>query len=127
MISIYQRRRELNLTLEEIASVVGVSKSTVKKWEAGYIKNMRRDKINKLAKVLNVSPLEILNIGPPSQISQLPTSFLNESLTQKLDDILLEAFGKKTDDSFALVIKDNKIFLANSQSSQLKYIFDLIK
>ncbi len=56
------RRKELNLTLEEIGKYVGVSKSTVKKWETGYIDNMKRDKIALLAKILEVSPLEIIGI-----------------------------------------------------------------
>lgn len=41
---IYNRRKELGLTLEEVGNAVGVSKSTVKKWENGFISNMRRDK-----------------------------------------------------------------------------------
>ena len=32
---IYDRRKELGLTLEEVGNAVGVSKSTVKKWENG--------------------------------------------------------------------------------------------
>lgn len=34
--NIEQRRKELKLTLEQIGNFVGVSKSTVKKWESGY-------------------------------------------------------------------------------------------
>ena len=40
---INQRRTELKLTLEQVGQAVGVGKSTVKKWEDGYISNMRRD------------------------------------------------------------------------------------
>lgn len=54
------RRQELGLTLEEIAQKCGVGKSTVKKWESGYIKNMRRDKMALLAKALEISPLVLL-------------------------------------------------------------------
>ena len=46
---INQRRTELKLTLEQVGQAVGVGKSTVKKWEDGYISNMRRDKIALLA------------------------------------------------------------------------------
>lgn len=53
------RRLELGLTLEQVGDYVGVSKSTVRKWESGYISNMRRDKIAKLAEVLQLSPLDI--------------------------------------------------------------------
>lgn len=57
---IHARRKELNLTLEDIGKYVGVGKSTVKKWETGYIKNMRRDKIHLLAEILQVTPLIIM-------------------------------------------------------------------
>ena len=56
---IYTRRKQLNLTLEEVANHVGVSKSTVKKWETGFIKNMRRDKMALLAEVKNSSNIFI--------------------------------------------------------------------
>ena len=53
---IKSRRKELNLTLEQVGDLVGVGKSTVRKWETGDIENMKRDKIVKLAKALRVSP-----------------------------------------------------------------------
>lgn len=58
---IQKRRKELDLTLEEIGIATGVGKSTVKKWETGFISNMGRDKIKQLAKVLNVSPSVFIN------------------------------------------------------------------
>lgn len=54
------RRQELGLTLEEVGKMTGVGKSTVRKWETGYIENMRRDKIVLLAKALKLSPIDIL-------------------------------------------------------------------
>lgn len=55
-----QRIRELrakhDLTLEQVADVVGVGRSTVRKWETGMIANMRRDKIAALAKALKTTP-----------------------------------------------------------------------
>jgi len=57
---IHDRRLELGLTLEEVGKAVGVGKSTVRKWENGMIKNMGRDKIALLAKVLQISPIEIV-------------------------------------------------------------------
>lgn len=57
---IHTRRTELNLTLEEIGNYVGVSKSTVKKWEDGYISNMKRDKIASLAKILKINPVALI-------------------------------------------------------------------
>ena len=54
------RRKELGLTLTEIASFVGVNKGTVSRWESGGIENMRCDKLERLAAILQVSPLSIM-------------------------------------------------------------------
>jgi len=45
MYGIKSRRKELGITLEQIGDIVGVGKSTVRKWERGMIENMQRDKI----------------------------------------------------------------------------------
>ena len=64
----YNRRKELGLTLEEVGDAVGVGKSTVRRWANGMIKNMGRDKIAALAKVLKMSPVEFVP-GDDPQIS----------------------------------------------------------
>lgn len=60
------RRKELGLTLEDVGDAVGVGKSTVRKWENGMIKNMGRDKIMLLAKVLQISPVELVPGSDPT-------------------------------------------------------------
>ncbi len=71
---IYNRRKELGLTLEDVGKAVGVGKSTVKKWEDGYISNMKRDKIALLAKVLDMNPVVLvssdnsMNVSLPSMV-----------------------------------------------------------
>ena len=57
---IHQLRISQGKTLEEVGDIVGVGKSTVKKWESGAIKNMRRDKIALLAKALNTTPAYLM-------------------------------------------------------------------
>ncbi|MCO4346647.1 LexA family protein [Staphylococcus agnetis] len=70
---IKSRRKELNLTLEQVGDLVGVGKSTVRKWETGDIENMKRDKIVKLAKALRVSPSYIMGIEDEQpQLETLP-------------------------------------------------------
>ena len=53
-------RKKNGLTLEEVGNVVGVGKSTVRKWESGEIANMRRDKIALLAQALHVTPAYLM-------------------------------------------------------------------
>lgn len=57
---IHSRRTSLGLTLEDVGQAVGVGKSTVKKWEDGFISNMKRDKIALLANILQVSPVTFI-------------------------------------------------------------------
>lgn len=57
-----EKRLEKKLTLEQVGEIVGVGKSTVRKWENGMIENMGRDKIVSLSKALGISPLDILGI-----------------------------------------------------------------
>lgn len=57
---IREKRLELGLTYEELGNMIGVGKSTVRKWETGMIENMRRDNIVALAKALNISPALIM-------------------------------------------------------------------
>ena len=74
---IRELRQAKGLTLEQIADVVGVGKSTVRKWETGMIANMRRDKIASLAKALGVTPGYLMgweddDVAPPSNIIPMP-------------------------------------------------------
>lgn len=58
-------RTQNGLTLEELGNMVGVGKSTVRKWENGMIANMRRDKIAKLADALKTTPAYLMGWDEP--------------------------------------------------------------
>ena len=60
---IKNRRKELGITLEEIGDYVGVSKTTVQRWESGNISNMRRDRIKKLSEILRIDADLLLGIN----------------------------------------------------------------
>ena len=53
-------RLKHNYTMEVLSKKIGVSKSTIAKWENGYVDNMRQDNIMKLAELFNVPPTYIL-------------------------------------------------------------------
>ena len=46
---IHYLRTEKGYTLQELGDMVGVGASTVRKWETGYIKALRTDKMQKLS------------------------------------------------------------------------------
>lgn len=61
-----QRRKELGLTLAQIADAMGVTEATVQRWESGNIKTIRYEKIGKLSEVLKVSPALLMGWNDPS-------------------------------------------------------------
>lgn len=66
---IRDRRIALELTLDELGKRVGVGASTVRKWETGYIKDMRSDKIQKVADALDVTPAYLMGWDESQSVS----------------------------------------------------------
>ena len=56
-------RQKLNLTKAELAEKIGVNASTITRWESGEVDNMTRKNIIKLANVLCISPMDLLEKG----------------------------------------------------------------
>lgn len=79
------RRKELGLTLNDIANLMGVSEATVQRWESGAIKNLRYERISALASVLNVSPSYLMGWTEPGTEQDAPT---RESVTAMLEKML---------------------------------------
>ena len=66
---IRDRRIALELTLDELGKKVGVGASTVRKWETGFIKDMRSDKIQKVADALDVTPAYLMGWDESQSVS----------------------------------------------------------
>lgn len=55
-----ESRIQLGLTMKQVADMVGVSESTISRWESGAIANMTREKIVLLSDALHLSPSDIM-------------------------------------------------------------------
>lgn len=75
------RRKELGLTLNDIAQHMGVSEATVQRWESGNIKSLRQGRVAKLADILNVSPAKLMGWEPDDQ---LPANAMPYAPTQRI-------------------------------------------
>ena len=71
-----EKRLEKNMTLEQVGNLIGVGKSTVRKWENGMIENMGRDKIISLSRALNISPLDILEMNTDDEKEDIKDIYL---------------------------------------------------
>ena len=89
-------REQAGFTLDELGKRVGVGKSTVRKWETGFIANMGRDKIAKLSEVFGVSPTYLIS-EDDSELEKTPVTSsdrlsIDESKITDKDKRFLEWF-----------------------------------
>lgn len=62
---IKSRRLELGYSYQDLADKTGMSKSTLQRYEAGAIRNIPLDKVQDLAKGLNVTPEWLMGWDAP--------------------------------------------------------------
>ena len=96
-------RQEKGLTLEQVADVVGVGKSTVRKWETGMIANMKRDKIADLAKALGTTPAYLMG-WEEDESEEKEISPAEPKLTEG-EKVLLDLFNRVPEDQQQLVLQ----------------------
>lgn len=58
--NIKRRRLELDLSLADVAKLLSISKPTLQRYESGVISNIPYDKIERLAEILNTSPIVLM-------------------------------------------------------------------
>lgn len=114
---IRKRRKELGLTLKDVATELGVSESLISRYESNDVKNMGIDKLIPLAKVLKCTPAFLMGaedepkpapaveLSTEPQISQMfridtrgLTPEVAEQLKEELEEyskFLLSKFKKK--------------------------------
>lgn len=85
------RREELNMSYQTLSEKVGISKSTLQRYETGYIKNMPVDKLEEIARALNVSPSYLMGwheSEPVKNTTTLAVHFDGDEYTEdELDEI----------------------------------------
>ncbi len=120
------QRKNIGKTLEEVANIVGVTKATVQRWESGEIKDIRRDKLVKLAHALETTPDYLMN-WPMDRKSQVEIARHIKECRLKQDisqQDLARALGYK-DQSMISKIESGSIDLSTTKLSKIADFFDM--
>lgn len=88
------RRKELGLTLKDIADRMNVTEATVQRWESGNIKNLRHGRITKLAEILDTTPAYLMGWELPDNAEQSD---------DELDREIIEGYARLTDENKKIV------------------------
>ena len=131
---IKSKREAKGWTMKDLATRIGVSEGTISRWESGDIANMRRDKVQALAKALDVSPAVIMGwdekeekkenriipvlgrVAAGIPIEAIEDIVGEEEVSKKLGDIQ-NLFGLKIKgDSMTPMIFDGDIVIVRKQS-----------
>jgi len=68
---IKQLRIRYGMTQEELGEKLGVKKAAVQKYESGTVKNLKKEKIEKLCDIFGVSPSELMNWDEKYDINKI--------------------------------------------------------
>lgn len=131
---IKKRRKELGLTLKQVAEQLGVSESLISRYESNDVKNMGIDKIKPLAKILKCEPEYLMGWVKNNDTTETKKDLTkDEQLINEISTILIKNSncslsnikrGNKVD-----IIKDEKIIATYDielvfKAFELKYIKD---
>lgn len=131
---IRSKRELLKITQQQIADYVGVSKSAVSRWESGDIGNMGIEKVPKLSSILEISPLDLINLDKDSSHKRVSTDFNTRSIPllgtiaaglpilaeENIEDYFNIDCKVKAD--FALKVKGDSMINAGIQEQDIVFI-----
>jgi transcriptional regulator with XRE-family HTH domain len=106
---IRQRRLDLSVSMEKEAEECGVSKSTICRWESGYIEKIKRSHIYMLSRCLYI-PVDIL-LGDsiePIKIEDAKIISLRIKIKNSIDSISNKELLEEINDYISFVNKEKK-------------------
>lgn len=121
-----ETREGLNISAEELAEAIGVNKATIHRYETGYFKSIKLDRLDKIAEFLNVSKSYLTGDSKDKYFKESFTTVF-EAKPKELSEILDISIDLLTQDNILVegkpVNKDNLKSLIN----YMEFILDSAK
>lgn len=115
---IKNRRLELKLSYQALSDLTGISKSTIQRYETGYIKNLAIDKLEILAHALKTTPEYLMGWNKNNYNSEIITD-ATEAMEFIIKQPVLMAYGGY---DISKMSDDELIEFANDLLKQLELI-----
>ena len=80
------RRKEIGMSAEEVAAIIGVSPATVYRYESANIMNMKTDKLLPIAEALNTTPAYLMGWTDDPANNNTDSSLAIHSRTRDISD-----------------------------------------
>lgn len=97
---IRERRKELDMSAEDMAEKLGKNRATIYRYESGDIKTLPSDVLEPIARVLQTTPADLLGYSDPREMIRTESFSENEiKLINKYRD--LDAHGRDMVDTVA--------------------------
>ena len=75
---IKRARLKKGMTQQELGNLVGVQKSAIAKYENGRVVNIKRNTLQKIAKVLDIKPSELIFNESPKESAELHVRIITD-------------------------------------------------
>ncbi len=115
---IKNRRKEMKMSADELASKLGKDRSTIYRYEKGDIENLPLDILEPIAAALNTSPAYLM--GWDEEIKKDPVGAAERHFEMVMDEDLIEIFEdfKSLDATKRKIVKDLVHSLAETKKTE---------
>ena len=95
-------RTQKGLSQEELGKMVGVNRAAVNKWETGVVENIKRSTIRDLARVLCVSPCDLMRWDDEENLKKVQQE-INSC------EVFEQCYGKESFEMVSMFLKLDSI------------------
>lgn len=109
---IKELRKKKGITMEELGNIIGVQRAAIMKYEKGYVENIKRSSIEKMANYFNVSPSYLMGLSNTiiNVYSSVHAGILNEMIENIVDtEEISEKMASSGKDYFGIKVKGDSM------------------
>lgn len=112
-----RRRKELNISADEVAKFIGVDRTTVYRYERGAINKVSTDTLAKIAQILKTSPTWLMGISNTETKTNLNDGYYNDCEVAALAEQL------RTNPELRILFDASK----NLKKEDIEFVTDMIR